>query len=256
MTAASAGPTSTADDRSDLVAMVEREDGAPHVLPGRPGSGALLVVDVQGSFADPSEIGRSGAATTHAVQAAVDQVGILVDAARAVGVDVVWVRTVDATPPWASLLWLYGREGREHEGSGVCVPGTSGAQWWRVEPAPKEHVVTKQRYSAFVGTQLETTLYERGITWVVVCGLTTECCVASTAFDAVQRDLRVVVAGDATAAYSAELHSGALRCLAENVGIVLPTTEIVRAWHEQPGADEDGGAPNGDAVRLPLEVSR
>jgi ureidoacrylate peracid hydrolase len=62
----------------------------------------------------------------------------------------------------------------------------------------------------------------------VLCGVTTECCVASTAWDAFERDFHVVIAADAVAAYQPELHRAALAALALN-GAILAQTEALRA---------------------------
>ena len=50
--------------------------------------------------------------------------------------------------------------------------------------------VIKQRYSAFVGTTLHDTLRERGVSSLIILGLTTNVCVQSTVRDGWQLDLR------------------------------------------------------------------
>lgn len=218
--------------RPALTPIIERAGGAPRALPGEIDNGALLIVDVQGDFADPAVLAHLPEERRAAVTSAVDEILKLVDVARDTGLEVIWIRGRDATPPWASVLWLHNREGREEEGAGLCVPGTPGFDFWRVRPAPGELIVTKERYSGFVRTELESLLAERHVRWVAVCGLTTECCVASTAWDAIQRDLRVVVVGDAAAAYDEDLHTGALASMAENVGIVVSGADFSRALRE------------------------
>jgi ureidoacrylate peracid hydrolase len=209
--------------------MLERAGGAPRALPGSIEEGALLVVDVQGDFADPDVLGDLSEASRAAVANAVEEVLALVDSARASGLEVIWIRGRESDPPWGSVLWLLGREGREDEGAGVCVPGSPGHDFWRVAPRDGEVIVTKERYSGFVRTNLEEILLDHGRRWVAVCGLTTECCVASTAWDAIQRDFRVVVVGDASAAYDEGMHTAALESMAESVGIVVSAHELGRA---------------------------
>jgi nicotinamidase-related amidase len=99
-----------------------------------------------------------------------------------------------------------------------------------VAPTPGEARIVKRGYSGFVATELEAVLRDAGITWVTIAGLTTECCVAATAFDAVQRDWPVVIAADATAAYDVHLHDAALESLALNVGLLMPIAEIAGLW--------------------------
>jgi nicotinamidase-related amidase len=212
--------------------MLERVRGAPRALPGPVREGALLVVDVQAEFADPDFLGDVPREAQVAVAAAVDEIVALVDAARSADLEVIWIRGTASQPPWASVLWLLGREGFEEEGAGVCEPDTPGRAFWRVAPTDGEVVITKERYSGFVRTDLEEILDDHHRRWVAICGLTTECCVAQTAWDAVQRDFRVVIVGDATAAYDEGMHRASLETMAESVGIVLSAKELARALEE------------------------
>lgn len=58
--------------------------------------------------------------------------------------------------------------------------------------------IIKNRYSAFVGTQLESLLHRNGIDTVVICGFMTNFCCDSTARDAHDRDFFVDFVVDAT----------------------------------------------------------
>jgi ureidoacrylate peracid hydrolase len=168
-----------------------------------------------------------------AVANAVDSMLGLIDAARSSGLPIIWLRQADSVPPWSSILWLNGRD--DDDGTGYCVPGTPGFEFWRVAPQPDETIVTKSRYSGFVRTELEDLLVDGGATWVAVCGLTTGCCVSSTAWDAMQRDFRVIVVGDATAEYDLVMHRAALESMAENVGLIVSAAELARGLAAAPG---------------------
>jgi ureidoacrylate peracid hydrolase len=208
--------------------MLERARGAPRALPGGIANGALLVVDVQGDFADPANLTAMGVPleAQGAVADAVDRMLGLIEAARTTGLEVVWIRGGGAIDSrWESVLWLIGQE---EEGTGFCVPGTPGFEFWKVAPREGEPIVTKSRYSGFVRTDLEQLLLDRGITWVAVCGLTSACCVSSTAWDAMQRDFKVVVVGDATTEYDLDAHAASLESMAENIGVVVSARELER----------------------------
>jgi nicotinamidase-related amidase len=207
--------------------MLERARGAPRALPGDIAHGALLVVDVQDDFANPERLSdmEVPVASQAAVADAVEKIRSLIDAARKTGLPIVWIRGKDSDPPWRSILWLIGRE---EEGAGLCVPGTPGFSFWQVSPIDDEPIVTKSRYSGFVRTELESLLIERGTTWVAICGLTSGCCVSSTAWDAMQRDFRVIVVGDATAEYDTSLHTAGLALMAENVAMIVGANELAR----------------------------
>jgi len=73
-------------------------------------------------------------------------------------------------------------------------------------------------------------LHAQGIDTLVLAGLTTECCVASTAWDAVERDFHVFIAADACAAYEDDLHQGALKALALSAATVADSAEFAAAW--------------------------
>lgn len=207
-------------------------EGTVHPLPGPLGEGALLVVDVQRSFADPAYLPWLDEAGLAAVDAAVTRTAWLVDQARASGFPVVWV-ALEQLPdsPWRTSLWLRGlEEGTWPVPDEPCVLGTPGAEWFRVGPLPGETVVPKRRYSGFLGTGLEAHLRETGVTWVVAAGLTSECCVDGTVRDAFQLGFRAVMTSDATTAYDAETHTHALSVLAQNAAVVATSASVAAAW--------------------------
>ncbi|WP_082096037.1 cysteine hydrolase family protein [Demequina flava] len=198
-------------------------------------NGALVVIDVQRSFGDPDFIREFGLTdeAMKAVSAAIDTMQELVSTARGLGIPVVWVELAsDPTQPWQTSNWLAGNPmDAPLDATYPCVEGTVGAEWFRVAPEPGEIVVKKRRYSGFHGTDLENELRHAGITWLVMAGLTTECCVATTALDAFQTGFPVVVASDATAAYDLPVHTAALRQLSDNAALISTTSDIVELWH-------------------------
>lgn len=213
--------------------------GQRRALPGPLGAGALIVVDVQRSFADPAHYRPASAEVARAVAAAVARVEALTTAARRNGLRVVWVRLEQKdSEPWLASDWLRGEpDGGVYERP--CLAGTPGAQWFGVRPAPGETVITKRFYSGFLGTDLAGRLRQDGISWLLVSGLTTECCVAATAQDGVQLGFRMLISSDATAAYDLDWHRNALEMLAVNVGLVASTADLAdaldRAGRPAPG---------------------
>ncbi|RFA18190.1 isochorismatase [Subtercola boreus] len=196
-------------------------------------SGALLVVDVQRSFADPDYLPWVAADHLPVIASAVEAVASLVDDARRAGVPVVWIQLgQSADRPWMSSLWLRGvAADAPWPGSDEpCVLGTPGAEWYGMAPLDDELVVTKRGYSGFFGTSLEAELGARGIEWVTVVGLTIDCCVDATARDAFQAGLPVLVPSDATAAYEPELQANSLANVALNSGVVVTSAEVVELW--------------------------
>ncbi|MFF5083174.1 cysteine hydrolase family protein [Actinoplanes sp. NPDC000266] len=192
---------------------------------------ALIVVDVQRSFADPSMIAGYGADLS-VVADAVAATGELVRAARAAGVTVAWVELgSDPRNPWRASQWLRsGDPGAPYGPEEPCVLGSPGAEWYGTGPAEGEIRVVKRGYSGFLGTSLEAQLRAAGVEWVAVCGLTTECCVAATATDAFQLDWPVLLPVDGVAAYDKEVNEASLAELAMNVAVLSDSDELADLW--------------------------
>ena len=203
--------------------------------PGR--KPALLVVDVQRDFAEHSRLAALDLSddVLADLDAAVQRIAGLVDVARGLGVPAVWVELgSDPARPWRASSWLRGGDYDAPMGEDEpCVASTSGAEWYVVEPGEGETRVVKRGYSGFLGTDLDVRLRgELGCDWLVVVGLTTECCVQATAQDALQLDWPVVVARDATAAYDSVVHEAALAQLALNVAVLCDSEEVAALWKQ------------------------
>jgi nicotinamidase-related amidase len=194
-----------------------------------PARTALVLIDMQVDFALPDgALGRQGFDMT-APRAAVEKAQSLTEAARRAGVAVVFVRLIlrpeDDTPAR--------REYRARRGQGdalLCAEGTRGAEFVGPQPQSGDYVVSKTRYSGFTGTRLEESLRAMGRNTLVIAGLTSECCVAATAWDAFERDFQIVIAADAVAAYQPQLHQAALQALNLNCALLFSTQEIASAW--------------------------
>jgi len=195
---------------------------------------ALVIIDMQVDFASPEgALGRVGIDLS-AVPAALAATERLAEAARESGVPVVFVglqtSRKEDSPAWTERMRRRG--GDPDAESGLCREGTAGAAFVGPTPLPGEAVITKLRYSGFFRTDLDATLQRLAVDTLVVCGLTTECCVDGTVRDAFHLDYHVFIATDACAAYEPELHEGALRSLDLNCAILTNTDAVAAAWAE------------------------
>ena len=189
-----------------------------------PGRTALILIDCQVDFgARDGAMALQGADVT-AAQAALTKALALTDAARHAGVPVVFVRLL-TRPGDESAITREASQRRGERLPALCVEGSRGADFIGPQPQPGETVISKSRFSAFAGTGLADHLQGRGVDTLVLAGLTTECCVQSSAWDALERDFHICLAGDACAAYDQELHRHTLRALALN-GVIVERADI------------------------------
>ncbi len=199
-----------------------------------PARTALLLIDMQVDFAAPHGLMGRWGADLSSVPAALAAADRLAQAARRAGATVIFTG-LQTRVSLDSLAWserMRRRGQAPEDGAEVCRAGTAGAAFYGPMPEDEELVIPKLRYSAFFGTPLDAVLRARGLDTLVVCGLTTECCVDCTVRDAFHLDYQVFVAADACAAYEPDLHQGALKSLDLNCAILAATDAVCAAWAE------------------------
>ena len=194
-----------------------------------PNRTAVIVIDCQVDFGAPDgEMARRGADMT-APQAALAKAVQLVDAARAAGVEVVFVRLLTRGE---NDIAREARLRRGDDEADLCVEGTRGADFVGPRPLEGDTVISKTHFSAFARTGLADQLHADGIDTLVLAGLTTECCVASSAWDGFERDFHIVIASDACAAYEPDLHRHALRALELSGAAIISSADLTVAWNK------------------------
>jgi ureidoacrylate peracid hydrolase len=197
-----------------------------------PERSVLLLVDVQKDYCHPDgAFGRAGFSLGD-IEAAVERMPALIEAARGAGVPVVFVRSEH--DGWTdSTTWMR-RDVRERGRLVICASGTWGAEFYRLQPAPRDCIVVKHRYSAFVDTRLPVVLRTLGRPTLAVAGITTNVCVESTVRDAFMRDYAVVAVEDCMAAPTREEHEAAIHNMRTYFGWVLPSAAVTGCWGTRP----------------------
>lgn len=200
--------------------------GSPPRLAADPRRGALLVIDVQRGFCDPTLVKGVDAEAFRDIRRAVARISRLIDVARRFESRVIFVR-LERGPEteWVASNWL---RGRPSDSPPPCARGSPGTEYFGVAPRLGDIEVVKPRYSAFMGTNLAISLRALRVQWLVLCGITTDCCVESTARDAFQLDFPVFIAADACAAYTRSRHEAALETMAANCARVVEVRDITR----------------------------
>lgn len=95
--------------------------------------------------------------------------------------------------------------------------------------APSDIHITKRQWGAFYGTELDLQLRRRGITQIVLGGISTNIGVESTARAAWEHGYAVVFAEDAMSAANAEQHGFAVDNIFPRLGRVRSTAQILDA---------------------------
>jgi ureidoacrylate peracid hydrolase len=191
---------------------------------------ALLVVDMQNGFCKPE---GSAARIGFDIQQCVDAVEPclrLIEVARNKQLPIIFTR----------LMWR-----QDYRDGGVltdelmpalaeskfCAAGTWDSELIDdIKCQDSDFIVDKNRYSGFYGTPLQSILSSHDIRTLVICGVTTNVCVETTARDASQRDYRTFIAGDACGEIAPERHEWALATLDTRFGKVVSTEDVINAW--------------------------
>lgn len=170
---------------------------------------AVIVVDMQNAFASRGGLLDLAGLDISGADAVVEIIRSVLDAARARGVQVVYLQTGykpdlsncggDASPnPRKETALCLMRARPELKGQ-LLTEGTWDFQIVEaLKPRAGDLVVLKTRYSGFAGTTLDSNLRVRGIRNLFFVGIATNVCVESTLRDAYFHEYWPVLVTDAT----------------------------------------------------------
>ena len=190
------------------------------------GRAALLVIDVQQGFDDPTWGVRNNAE-------AENNIVRLLQAWRDQGGLVVCVQHLSTEP------------------DSPLRPGQPGVQFRKeVQPLDGEMLVQKRVNSAFIGTDLQARLDDQNIDTLIITGLTTNHCVSTTARMAANLGFDAIVVDDATAAFDHTDHAGryfdaetihatALASLHNEFATILRADDVLARWRVNADAAPD-----------------
>jgi nicotinamidase-related amidase len=198
----------------------------PYAFPLAPAHAALLIIDMQRDFLEPGGFGDALGNDVSLLRGSIEPTRLLLEAARAAGLLVIHTREghrpdLSDLPPakkrrgnFAVTIGDPGPMGR------ILVHGEPGHDIIpELAPIAGEPVIDKPGKGAFHATDLGAILLNRGITQLIVCGVTTEVCVNTTVREANDIGLECLVLRDCTASYFPEFHEQALRMIKAQGGI-------------------------------------
>lgn len=194
---------------------------------------ALLVIDLQVCYLpespdpDPAEWARWAPFRERLETIVLPNTQKLLEKFRSLRSDVLFARIACLTPDGRDRSLSQARPGFNN----LLLPLNSPESQIlpQVAPLPDEIVVVKTTDSALTGTNLRLLLTNLGIRNVVVCGVFTDQCVASTVRSLADESFNVIVVDDACAAATDELHRHELTIINNIYCQVLTCDETLTA---------------------------
>ncbi len=212
-----------------------RVPAEPFAFAMPPSSTALVVIDMQRDFIDPGGFGASLGNDVSRLAAIVPTVRRLLDLFRSKGWPVIHTREshdadlADCPPAKRTRGAPSLRIGDDGPMGRILVRGEPGnAIVPDLAPQPGEVVIDKPGKGAFYATALGEILRLKGITHLVLAGVTTEVCVQTTMREANDRGYDCLLIEDATESYVPAFKAATLAMVRAQGAIVGWTTALAR----------------------------
>jgi nicotinamidase-related amidase len=209
-----------------------------------PANVALLCIDFQRDFVEPGGFGESLGNDVSRLRSAIEPTRAVLAAFRAHSWTVIHTREghrpdlTDLFPTKRDRGSPSLRIGEDGPMGQLLVRGSPGHEIIpELAPQPGEVVVDKPGKGSFYATDLETILRARGLTHLVVTGVTTEVCVQSTVREANDRGFESLILSDCTGSYFPEFHTSALAMFKAQgaiVGWVSTSADLLAALDRMP----------------------
>ena len=180
---------------------------------------ALVVIDLQKGIVAAGRI-----LAPHSRETVVRNAARLAEAFRNHGMPVILVHVVAAPAERLNVV-------ADDPGWRPTGPPAPDASEFVPELTPQagDIPIIKKQWGAFYGTELELQLRRRGMTTIVLCGVSTNYGVESTARFAYEHGFQQVFVEDAMSSGSAEMHQASVNFVLKRVGRVRTTDEILEA---------------------------
>ena len=199
----------------------------PYAFEFEPATTAVVMIDMQRDFIEPGGFGASLGNDVSLLAAIVPACAKLLDTCRAAGVTIIHTKEchrpdlADCPPAKLTRGNPSLRIGDPGPMGRVLIDGEPGADFVpALQPQRGDIVISKPGKGAFYGTALGEILRLRGITHLILGGVTTEVCVQSTMREANDRGYECLLIEDATESYFPEFKMGAIAMIRAQGGIV------------------------------------
>lgn len=218
----------------------------PIAAPFDPKRTALLAIDMQVDFCGPDGMVYRWGVDLSAMRAPIEPLRRVMDACRKAGVRIVHTRETYAPDLSDFPAARRARQSAATPGKATGDRGPHGAHLVRGEPGwdfipelkplPGETVIDKPGFGAFHKTDLEALLRKDGIAQLLLTGVTTNCCVASTLREAEDRGFECLVLEDCCADPRPTGHNEAIAFMKRNgiFGTVADSDALIRVLTSLP----------------------
>ena len=211
-------------------------EAEPYPLPFEPAATALLIIDMQRDFLEPGGFGEMLGNDVSLLRTTIEPCTRILKAARDSGLTVIHTREghrpdlTDAPPSKLSRGGLEVGIGDAGPMGRILVRGEPGHDIIpELAPGDDEPVIDKPGKGAFYETDLDLILKNRGISTLIVCGVTTEVCVHTTVRQANDRGYECVVLADCVGSYFPEFQRVGLEMIKVQGGIFGWVSDSARA---------------------------
>ena len=181
---------------------------------------AFVIIDMQRDFLEPGGFGETLGNDVSLLQAAVAPNRAVLEKFRELGLTIIHTREghlpdlSDAHPAKVERGSPLLRIGAPGPMGRILIRGEDGHDIVpELYPIDGEIIIDKPGKGAFYNTNLGDLLQQKGITDLLVTGVTTEVCVNTTVREANDRGYRCIVLGDCCASYFPEFHEMGLRMI-------------------------------------------
>jgi biuret amidohydrolase len=188
---------------------------------------ALVIIDMQRDFIEPGGFGAALGNDVSLLAPIIPTVAKLLGAFRELGLPVIHTKEChrpdlsDCPPGKRSRGRGNLRIGDPGPMGRILIIGEPGNDFVpALRPRPGELVIAKPGKGSFYATRLEDELKTRGITHLLVTGVTTEVCVQTTLREANDRGYECLLVEDATESYFPEYKRATLEMIRAQDGIV------------------------------------
>jgi ureidoacrylate peracid hydrolase len=158
-----------------------------------PGKTCLLIVDMTNAFlkaGSPLEVARG--------RDLIPKLRKLMGVCRDKGIPVIF--TTQAHRQDGSDMGLFAAFQPAMRAKRILLEGTEDVEFYEdIQPEKVDIILTKRKFSALLGTELDSMLRSQGIDTIIIGGVATNMCCESTARDARMMDYKVIFLSDGTA---------------------------------------------------------